>query len=451
MLLVGYAIRIILPRCARWCTKRSTSGTPTACTSSRLCWSGFARVGARGPLGLGAGGFTAFTAGNVWYFQVVAHLDPEPFPSLSDAAWLTFYPCCYAAVVLLLRRRLLPFHASMWLDGLLSGFTVAGLGAVIVLPAVLQGTGGNLSVVTVNLAYPILDLLMVTLLIGVFAVFGWQPGRVWWLLALGLARFAAADTGYLFQIAADGYSIGGLVDLLWNLGVVLPGLLSLLSLGLLLYAGLRTAPAAAVVLAFAAVVTALVRTGLTFREVRALADARRQARTDELTGMPNRRSFLEQTHAALVYPDGFVPLAEQAGLMRLLTLSVLEKAVRQVAAWRQAGCCSASPSTCPSRTCRTRPRRPSYSCSWRRSTCPRTPCNWRSENVLMSDPTVPCKFCATCAAWGCACPWMTTAPATPYWSTCGPFPSRNSRSTGPSSPTWTPTPDPRRSSCPPSL
>ena len=130
-------------------------------------------------------GFTSYTFGNFFYFAVVSKLDPEPFPSLSDAGWLAFYPFAYATVVLLLRRRLTRFHASMWLDGVLSGLTVAAMTVAFVLPPVLQGTGGTLSVVAVNLAYPLVDLLMITLLIGVFALFGWRPDRVWWLLAGG--------------------------------------------------------------------------------------------------------------------------------------------------------------------------------------------------------------------------------------------------------------------------
>jgi diguanylate cyclase (GGDEF)-like protein len=46
------------------------------------------------------------------------------------------------------------------------------------------------------------------------------------------------------------------------------------------------------------VVAALARTALTFREVRALADSRHQARTDELTGLPNRRQVFETLGAA---------------------------------------------------------------------------------------------------------------------------------------------------------
>jgi len=48
------------------------------------------------------------------------------------------------------------------------------------------------------------------------------------------------------------------------------------------------------VLAGAAICLALARTALTLREVRGLGEARRQARTDDLTGLPNRRALLEK-------------------------------------------------------------------------------------------------------------------------------------------------------------
>jgi diguanylate cyclase (GGDEF)-like protein len=53
------------------------------------------------------------------------------------------------------------------------------------------------------------------------------------------------------------------------------------------------------VLAAAAVATVVIRTALTFKEVALLADARRAARTDELTGLANRRAFRQHLTAAL--------------------------------------------------------------------------------------------------------------------------------------------------------
>nr|MDT0664516.1 diguanylate cyclase [Micromonospora sp. DSM 115978] len=52
-------------------------------------------------------------------------------------------------------------------------------------------------------------------------------------------------------------------------------------------------PLLTVALAAATVLTALLRAGLTFAEVQQLAASRVQARTDDLTGLANRRGFLE--------------------------------------------------------------------------------------------------------------------------------------------------------------
>ena len=39
----------------------------------------------------------------------------------------------------------------------------------------------------------------------------------------------------------------------------------------------------------------------------------------------------------LLYPDAFLPVVEQSGLMNALTQLVLDAAVRQLATWRDAG------------------------------------------------------------------------------------------------------------------
>lgn len=92
----------------------------------------------------------------------------------------------------------------------------------------------------------------------------------------------------------------------------MPPLFTLLSLGVLFYATLAPTPVVATLLALCAVLTALARTGLTFQEAQALAESRHQARTDELTGLPNRRSPYEE----LARDD--TQLAIQSGLAVLL-------------------------------------------------------------------------------------------------------------------------------------
>src|SRR5262249_2980386 len=90
--------------------------------------------------------------------------------------------------------------------------------------------------------------------------------------------------------------------------MIVPALFTCTSLALLgLQATLRL-PTAAVVLATATVVAALVRGGLTFIEVERLAEIRVQARTDDLTGLANRRGLVERLAPAEGGMQGFAML-----------------------------------------------------------------------------------------------------------------------------------------------
>src|SRR4030095_13899479 len=81
--------------------------------------------------------------------------------------------------------------------------------------------------------------------------------------------------------------------------VVLPGVFALVCLGLLVFATRTDVPGVGVALAGAGVAVAITRTGLSFRAVRALAEHRREARTDELHVLANRRAFNEFLERAL--------------------------------------------------------------------------------------------------------------------------------------------------------
>ena len=64
-----------------------------------------------------AAAVACYGAADLAYFAIVQHLNPKPFPSVSDVGWLAFYPLAYASVALLLRARVRRWHASTWLDG----------------------------------------------------------------------------------------------------------------------------------------------------------------------------------------------------------------------------------------------------------------------------------------------------------------------------------------------
>jgi diguanylate cyclase (GGDEF)-like protein len=261
-------------------------------------------------------GLLSYAGGNILAIGVVT------FPSPADALWLPLYPLGYASIVLLLRQNAQRWHASMWLDGLVAALGVSAVAVALVLAPFLRATDGAFLPVAVNLAYPIADLLMLALVVAAFATMGWRPSATWWLLGFGWMAFVVADTVLLVQVAHDSFVVGSWVDNVWLVGVVpmalgawmrptrkgrtspppgwvllaVPAAFTSIGVGLLVNGSLQdnSSPTSVVVLSAATIVAALLRMSLTFREVQALGDARRQARTDDLTELGNRRFFLEQ-------------------------------------------------------------------------------------------------------------------------------------------------------------
>src|SRR5256714_7398884 len=147
-----------------------------------------------------------------------------PFPSSADVAYLLFYPLLYVGIVLLLRRRVSTFSATLWLDGLLAATAAAALGASVLVEVVVKSTHGSRLVVLTNIAYPIGDVLLLALLVFVFSVTRWRPGRAWALIAAGLIFNTAGDGGFLYPSAVGTHVEGTYLDLVWppSLGLIAP-------------------------------------------------------------------------------------------------------------------------------------------------------------------------------------------------------------------------------------
>jgi diguanylate cyclase (GGDEF)-like protein len=272
-----------------------------------------------------AAALASYLAGNLANALHYQHLTVVARPSWADAGWMGFYPLAYVALLLMLRSRVHRLSAGTWVDGLVTGLTAAAFGAAFAVGAVLDATHGSPGVIATSLAYPIGDTLLLILIVAALTVIGRGAGASWWWLSGGMALFACTDVGYVLRVAHGTATGGTVLDLGYGVaflcfgtaavqrpatglstrlpgraGLVLPTLCTLAALGLLFRGYLGHGDAAAGVLALAAVLAALARTTLTFREVRALADSRRQARTDELTGLPNRRWVYEALEEAQV-------------------------------------------------------------------------------------------------------------------------------------------------------
>ena len=255
-----------------------------------------------------------------FHYRGLAEVPELPW---SDVAFLGFFPLAFVAFLLLLRGRVRQLTAGMWLDCIVTGCTAAAVAAAAGIGALLRSTDGDAIVVATAMLFPIGDLLLLSLVAGGLALIGRGAGPGWWWVTAALGMFVVTDTVYAYQLAQGSYVVGGPLDIAWGLAFVccgmaatqrtprggrgradgrgallIPGSCSLAALALLFTGYLAGGDPVAGALALVAVLAALARTGLTFRDVRALADSRRQARTDELTGLPNRRSVFEALTAA---------------------------------------------------------------------------------------------------------------------------------------------------------
>ena len=89
-------------------------------------------------------------------------------------------------------------RASLWLDGAVSGLTLAAITtALLYAPAAHATEGEPDSRSRVSLAYPVGDLLLLCSVGVALAITGWRPGRAWALIALSIALTRDRGRGLL--------------------------------------------------------------------------------------------------------------------------------------------------------------------------------------------------------------------------------------------------------------
>jgi len=265
-------------------------------------------------------GIAAWAAGDTYYTHWIGNDPNQPFPSLADAGYLALFPFAYVGFILLIRARVPKLTAGVWLDGITAGLGIGALSTAVVLQAVLSTTSGNLAAVATNLAYPLGDTLLVTLVVGVFVLMNWRPGRAWFVLGAGLAVMAVADSIYLYQVATNTYVGGTIIDAAWPAALVLlanaawvrsrdegavdvegrsllivPASCVAIAVGVLVLDHFSRLNALALILAVATLASVVARLALTFRENRRLFElTRTEAVTDMLTGLGNRRQLMNE-------------------------------------------------------------------------------------------------------------------------------------------------------------
>ena len=282
-------------------------------------------------IGLRALGFLIFVP---W----IRTMHPQPYPSLADLAWLASTVLLLVALTYRLRVRAVRMTNALALDALAGTLTAMALAfALLYQPMVDLNANTTAAATATNLAYPILDVAVLVVVMGLMAAVGWRPPLARGVLALGIAIGALVDCVFLYQVSAGTYrpgswlatvSLGGVVVIavasviddgpgrmpVRNAapGLNVPVLASLLCIGVLVFAAYHPVPAAALVLAVLALVIAMGRAFLTFSQDRAIAEQEIVAANEQML----RFQSLVETSSdfiAIAGLDGNVAYVNPAG------------------------------------------------------------------------------------------------------------------------------------------
>ena len=148
-----------------------------------------------------------------------------PVPSVADVFYLGFYPLAYVAALLFIRGDTQRLTADGWLDGAVAAMGTSAVCAAFVFDRVLRLAGSDPAATATNLAYPIGDVLLLSLVMGGSTVITGRRKAPWLLLATGLAINAVGDSANLFG-TSFGASLPGFI----SNGIAWPTSLLLLSI-----------------------------------------------------------------------------------------------------------------------------------------------------------------------------------------------------------------------------
>ncbi len=246
-----------------------------------------------------------------WSLAIEGNAD-APYPSPADIGYLAFYPFAYAGLAMLVRARAHEINWRLWMDGLIAALGTAALGTAFVFDFVADKATGSTAEVLTTLAYPLGDIAMVSIVVGVVALTGWRPGRTWSLLLAGLSALVIADIAFTLQSTDATLPGGDWIDPIYLIAavclaaavwqpteaasitshgsddrreIIVPAVFATVMIGLFAMRYYDATGSLSTVLWAATMSAVIIRLTMSDRETRRLLD---QVRTDPLTGLGNR-------------------------------------------------------------------------------------------------------------------------------------------------------------------
>ena len=261
---------------------------------------------------------------------------------IAQLSYALFYPLLLVAIprALTRGRRLNPIEI---LDSIIFGLGISSIATALFLAKVFPESFSDLRNQFFSLLFPISDLLLLT--IAAIAVITHRLQVRALMLFAGILIFSASDLFYLWLSVNQSYTFGQITDDGWLVGIVIiatsfwraqststseitihPVFIALsifISPTLLALMALRPGIFSIYILipTIATLFLGFIRMTIVIRQARNLGEEKVLARTDELTGLPNRRRLVaeletfSQAEGALLLLDlnEFKPVNDQHG------------------------------------------------------------------------------------------------------------------------------------------
>jgi diguanylate cyclase (GGDEF)-like protein len=254
----------------------------------------------------------AWAGGEIYWTAYIEGNPGAPYPSPADIGYLAFYPLAAAGLYKLLRARAHELDWRLWMDGLIAALGTAALGAAVIFEFVADRTTGTPIQVATTLSYPLGDIVLLSLVVGIAALTRWRPGRTWTLLLAGLVTMSIADVAFTLQSFEASVPGGDWVEPIylisavfigaaaWQRGadtirrdarfdgwreLMVPSFFATVMIALFAMQYFSSASSLTTVLWAATMIAVIARLGLSVRENKRLLE---QVRTDQLTGLGNQ-------------------------------------------------------------------------------------------------------------------------------------------------------------------
>jgi diguanylate cyclase len=194
---------------------------PGICAALVLARAAFEPVARKAWMAFGIGLLLWFIGGAAWTIAYASQ-PTAPYPSFADPFWLAWYPLMVVGIYHLIRVRVPRFELHRWMDGIAVTLLVLAAGfALVIQPAASHKTVGDLATFVAFL-YPVLDVLLVGAVLGVYGLLGWKPDTMWILIGLAIVSSSVADAVFAVQEAqAHAVVSGDRYDFVWTASVLL--------------------------------------------------------------------------------------------------------------------------------------------------------------------------------------------------------------------------------------